>query len=63
MLREFSILLIVLGILFTSIGGILDMLGKEDVKISKRHFWNDGTYVTVLAVALLLLDILNRKIY
>lgn len=56
MLREFAIFLIVLGLIFTGIGGILDMTGKDDLKISKKHFWNDGTYVTVLAVALLLLD-------
>ncbi len=56
MLREFAIFLIVLGLIFTGIGGILDMTKKDDLKISKQHFWNDGTYVTVLAVALLLLD-------
>lgn len=55
MLRDFAIFLIVLGIIFTSIGGILDISGKDDLKISKKHFWNDGTYVTILAVALLLL--------
>jgi hypothetical protein len=56
MMREFAIFLIILGIIFTSIGGIMDMLGKDNMVISKKHFWNDGTYVTVLAVALLLLQ-------
>lgn len=59
MLREFSIFLIVIGIIFTLIGGILDLSGKDDLKITKNHFWNDGTYVTILAVALLLLE--NKK--
>jgi Na+/H+ antiporter NhaB len=56
MMREFAIFLIILGIIFTSIGGIMDMIGKDNMVISKKHFWNDGTYVTVLAVALLLLQ-------
>jgi hypothetical protein len=56
MMREFAIFLIILGIIFTSIAGIMDMLGKDNMVISKKHFWNDGTYVTILAVALLLLQ-------
>lgn len=56
MIRELAIFLIALGIIFTSIGGVMDMTGKENMVISKKHFWNDGTYVTVLAVALLLLN-------
>jgi hypothetical protein len=60
MLREFAIFLIILGMIFTAIGGILDMTKQDDLKISKRHFWNDGTYITVLAVALLLLDLGNK---
>lgn len=56
MLREIAIFLIILGMIFTAIGGILDMTKKDNLVISKKHFWNDGTYVTILAVALLLID-------
>ena len=57
MIREFAIFLIILGVIFTSIGGVMDMLDKDRINnISKRHFWNDGTYITVLAIALLLLQ-------
>jgi hypothetical protein len=56
MLKEIAIFLIFLGMIFTAIGGILDMTNKDNLLISKKHFWNDGTYLTILAVALLLLD-------
>jgi hypothetical protein len=59
--RSISIFLIIVGIIFTSIGGILDITKTEEITlgnihISKKHFWTDGTYVTVLAIALLLLN-------
>lgn len=56
MIRELAIFLIILGVIFTGMGGVMDMTGKDELKISKKHFWNDGTYVTILAVALLLLN-------
>ncbi len=61
MLKELSIFLIIFGIIFTSIGGFIDMSGKNEVRIgsihiSKGHVWSDGTYVTLLAIALLLLN-------
>lgn len=64
MIRELSIFLIILGIILTSIGGVLDITQKEDINIgnihiSKKHFWTDGTYLTVLAIALLLLNMSN----
>ena len=56
MIREFAIFLVILGVIFTMIGGIIDMSGKKDITISKNHLWNDGTYVTLLAIAILLLN-------
>lgn len=56
MLNQFAIFLIILGIILTSIGGILDITNKNTIKISKNHFWNDGIYVTLLAIALLLIS-------
>ena len=52
-----------IGIVLTFIGGILDI--KEDVNVGslritrrnfvQKHLWSDGTYVTLLAIASLLL--------
>lgn len=58
MLKEISIFLIIVGVIFTGIGGMLDMTGKDELKIgrlriSKKHFWSDGEYLTLLAIALL----------
>ena len=58
MLKEIAVFLIILGVIFTATGGILDVTGKDEVKIgsltiSKKHFWNDGEYLTLLAIALL----------
>lgn len=61
MLREIAIFLIILGMLFTGIGGMLDITKKEELtignmSITKVHFWNDGFYLTLLAISLLLLS-------
>lgn len=56
MLREIAIFLIILGMIFTATGGILDIMNKDHLPISKEHLWNDGTYLTVFAIALLLID-------
>ena len=58
MLKEIAIFLIILGIVFATIGGILDITGKDEFKIksltiTKKHFWSDGEYLTLLAIALL----------
>lgn len=39
----------------------MDITGRDQVdilslKVSKQHFFSDGTYVTVLAIALLVLS-------
>jgi len=52
MKNELSIILVTIGILFTCIGGILDisetssdMSEKKNSIISKEHFWNDGIFL------------------
>ena len=61
MLKQIAIFLIILGVIFTAIGGIMDMTGKSNISnISKSHFWHDGTYVTELAIALLLINYYNK---
>jgi len=57
MKNELSIILVTIGILFTCIGGILDisetssdMSEKKNSIISKEHFWNDGIFLVLLAI-------------
>ena len=61
MIQSLAIFLIILGMIFTGIGGFMDITGKDQVeifslKISKQHLFSDGTYVTVLAISLLILS-------
>lgn len=61
MIQSLAIFLIIIGMIFTGIGGFMDMTGRDKVnilslKISKQHLFSDGTYVTVLAIALLVLS-------
>jgi uncharacterized membrane protein len=64
-IKVFSIFLIILGIILTSIAGYMDVKEKNEINvfslhISKDHLFNDGTYVTVLAIALLMLTTFNN---
>lgn len=59
--RFLSLALAVLGMFFTAIGGFLDMSDRDDDKndknrlcISKQHFWNDGLFLILLAIFILL---------
>ena len=47
-------ILVVMSILMTGAGGILDMLGLSFMKLSSAHAWNDGLYLLVLAIFLFL---------
>lgn len=60
-IKVLSILLILLGLVLTSIAGYIDVTGKDEInifslKISKEHLFSDGTYVTVLAIAIIVLS-------
>ena len=43
----------VLALLFTGLGGFSDMLGNNFI-ISKQHAWNDGIFLILVAIFLLL---------
>ena len=60
--KVFSILLILIGLVLTSVAGYMDITGKDEInvfnkKISKHHLFSDGIYVTVLAIAILVLSL------
>lgn len=44
------IILVVMSLLMTGAGGIMDMLGLSFMKLSSAHAWNDGLYLLVLAI-------------
>ena len=44
------ILLVTMSLLMTGAGGIMDMLGLSFMKLSSTHAWNDGMYLLVLAI-------------
>ena len=47
-------ILVVMSILMTGAGGIMDMLGLSFMKLSSTHAWNDGLYLLVLAIFIFL---------
>jgi hypothetical protein len=53
-LKLAAIVLILIAILMTGLGGILDMV-QHEYWITREHSWNDGLFLVVLAIALLLL--------
>lgn len=55
-LRYAAILAFVLALLFTGIGGWSNMLGKALV-ITEQHAWNDGLFMMMVAIFLLLLSL------
>jgi len=44
-----------IALFMTGVGGLLDIV-KSNYKISKEHAWNDGMFLVLVAIAVLLLD-------
>jgi hypothetical protein len=53
-LKLAAIVLLVAAVLMTGLGGLIDIL-QHDFSITREHSWNDGMFLVVLAIALLLL--------
>lgn len=50
------ILLMGMSFAFTGLGGLMDMSGQKNwYGITKKHAWNDGLYLLVLAILVFLL--------
>jgi hypothetical protein len=54
-LRILACVLIIIAVLLTGTGGLLDMTA-HDFQITRRHMWNDGLFMAILAVFVLLWD-------
>jgi hypothetical protein len=55
-LRYAAILAFVIALVLTGIGGWSNMLGKALV-ITEQHAWNDGLFMMMVAIFLLLLSL------
>jgi hypothetical protein len=56
--RQILLFLLALAVAMTAIGGYLDFSGeKRAFGISKKHAWNDGTFLVLLVIALALLRV------
>lgn len=54
-LRQIAVVILIIAVLMTSVGGLTDFL-QNDYRITKRHAWNDGIFLVMFAIALILLD-------
>jgi hypothetical protein len=50
-----ALILMLVATVLTGFGGTLDMY-THDFRITKQHMWNDGLFIAVTAVFVLLLD-------
>ncbi len=55
-LRYAAILAFILALILTGIGGWSNMIGKALV-ITEQHAWNDGLFMMMVAIFLLLLSL------
>jgi hypothetical protein len=49
-----AIAVMLIAVIMTGFGGLQDMV-QTNFQISRRHAWNDGIFLAILAVFLLLL--------
>jgi hypothetical protein len=54
-LQFLAIVAFVLALVFTGVGGVSDIMGSE-LRISKQHAWNDGIFLMLGAIFLLMLS-------
>lgn len=54
-LKQAAIVLLVIAAILTGIGGWLDLYGQTALQFTKQHAWNDGLFLAIVAVFLLLL--------
>ncbi len=49
---NYAFIVFIIAILFTAYGGYLDY--QENSTITKEHFWNDGQFLAIAGIGLLL---------
>jgi hypothetical protein len=46
----FAIFIAILAVILTGLGGVMDSWKGRTIKITKEHAWNDGTFLILLAI-------------
>lgn len=54
-LQVASVVLLLVAAILTGLGGGLDMM-RHEYRLTKRHIWNDGLFLGIVAVFVLLWD-------
>jgi len=55
-LQIIAVIFLVLAFLLTALGGMMDMSYNE-FELTRQHLWNDGIFLGIAAIAILLIDI------
>ncbi len=55
-LQTIAVFVLVLAFIMTGLGGMLDMT-CNNYEITRQHLWNDGLFLGVIAIAVLLWDL------
>lgn len=53
--KQAAFIVLIIATILTGVGGWLDMYGQDTLVFTKQHAWNDGLFLGILAVFLLLL--------
>ena len=54
-LQTAAIILLVVAFLLTGLAGLMDM-SYNQFQITRQHAWNDGLFLGIVAIALLIFD-------
>lgn len=56
-IRTLAIIALILSVTMTGLGGLMDIADEKRIGyISKKHAWNDGLYLAVVAAALFMMS-------
>jgi len=50
----FAIFIAILAVILTGLGGAMDAWKGHNIKITKEHAWNDGIFLILLAIFVVL---------
>jgi cytochrome b561 len=51
-----AILIAILAVIFTGMGGLLDSWKGSRFEITKQHAWNDGIFLMLLAIFIVIVS-------
>lgn len=55
--RTLAVVVLILSVMMTGLGGLMDIADEKRIGyLSKKHAWNDGLYLAVVAVALFMMS-------